>query len=99
MTEHGPRVLRIVRSFDAPVERVFEVWTSTEVLWRWLYRMPGWETPTADVDVRVGGTIRVVMRDPSDGSTVGASGEYRASSPLTDSCSRGSGTTSPIGSS
>ena len=77
MTEHHARVLRIERSFDAPIDRVFEAWTSEEVLRRWLHGMPGWETPTAEVDLRVGGRIRIVMRDPTDGTTAGAAGEYR----------------------
>ncbi|MGH3111876.1 MAG: SRPBCC family protein [Gaiellaceae bacterium] len=81
MTEHRARVLRIERTFDAPVERVFEAWTSEEVLRRWLHGMPGWETPTAEVDLRVGGRIRVVMRDPADGAESGASGEYRVVDP------------------
>jgi uncharacterized protein YndB with AHSA1/START domain len=81
MTEHRERVLRIERMFDAPVERVFEAWTSEEVLRRWLHGMPGWETPTAEVDLRVGGRIRVVMRDPVDGAEAGASGEYRVVEP------------------
>jgi uncharacterized protein YndB with AHSA1/START domain len=81
MIEHRARVLRIERTFDAPVERVFEAWTSEEVLRRWLHGMPGWETPTAEVDLRVGGTIRIVMRDPSDGSEAGATGEYRVVDP------------------
>jgi hypothetical protein len=38
--------------------------------------MPGWETPTPEVDVQVGGRIRIVMRDPSDETEVGATGEY-----------------------
>ncbi len=74
MSEHRARMLRIARTFDAPVERVFAAWTSPEVLRRWLYGMPGWETPTAEVDLRVGGTIRIVMRDPSDGTEAGAAG-------------------------
>jgi uncharacterized protein YndB with AHSA1/START domain len=81
MSEHSPRVLRIERSFDAPVERVFEAWTSEEVLRRWLHGMPDWETPTAEVDLRVGGRIRIVMRDPSSASEVGATGEYKAVEP------------------
>jgi len=76
MTEHRERVLRIERTFGAPIERVFEAWTSEEVLRRWLHGVPGWETPTAEVDLRVGGTIRIVMRDPSDGAEAGATGEY-----------------------
>ncbi len=75
MTEHRERVLQIERTFDAPVERVFEAWTSEEVR-RWLRGMPGWGTPTAEVDLRVRGRIRIVMRDPSDGAEVGATGEY-----------------------
>jgi uncharacterized protein YndB with AHSA1/START domain len=81
MTEHRERVLRIERTFDAPVEQVFEAWTSEEVLRRWLHGMPGWETPTAEVDLRVGGRIRIVMRDPSDGVESGATGEYRVVEP------------------
>jgi uncharacterized protein YndB with AHSA1/START domain len=81
MTEHHTRVLRIERTFEAPVERVFAAWTSEEVLRRWLHGMPGWETPTAQVDLRVGGRIRIVMRDPSDGVEVGATGEYRVVEP------------------
>ena len=60
MSDHSERVLRIERTFDAPVDRVFEAWTSEEVLRRWLHGMPGWETPTAEVDLRVGGSIRSV---------------------------------------
>jgi uncharacterized protein YndB with AHSA1/START domain len=77
MTEHGARVLRIQRTFEAPAERVFEAWTSEEVLRRWLHGMPGWQTPTAEVDLRVGGRIRVVMRDRTDRAESGATGEYR----------------------
>lgn len=81
MTDHRPRVLRIARTFDAPVAQVFDAWTSEEVLRRWLHGMPGWETPTAEVDLRVGGTIRIVMRDPADGTEAGATGEYRVVEP------------------
>ena len=80
MTEHRARVLRIERTFDAPVERVFEAWTSEEVLRRWLHGMPGGDTPTAEVDLRVGGRIRIVMRDPS-GAESGATGEYSVVDP------------------
>jgi uncharacterized protein YndB with AHSA1/START domain len=81
VSDHRPRILRIERTFDAPVERVFGAWTSEEVLRRWLHGMPGWETPTAEVDLRVGGRIRIVMRDPSDGTEAGATGEYRVVDP------------------
>jgi uncharacterized protein YndB with AHSA1/START domain len=81
VTEHRARVLRIERTFDASVERVFEAWTSDEVLRRWLHGMVGWQTPTAEVDLRVGGTIRIVMRDPLGGAESGATGEYTVVDP------------------
>jgi uncharacterized protein YndB with AHSA1/START domain len=81
MNEHRQRVLRIERTFDAPIERVFEAWTSEEVLRRWLHGMRGWETPTAAVDLRVGGRIRIVMRDPVGGAESGATGAYRVVDP------------------
>jgi uncharacterized protein YndB with AHSA1/START domain len=75
LTEHRDRILRIERTFNARMEEVFDAWTSQEVLHRWLHCGPDWETPTAEVDLRVGGRIRIVMRDP-DGDPHGAAGEY-----------------------
>lgn len=68
--------LRIERSFDAPADDVFDAWTSPEVMRRWLHPGPDWGTPEAEVDLRVGGQVRVVMRRP-DGTVVEARGEYR----------------------
>jgi uncharacterized protein YndB with AHSA1/START domain len=76
LTEHSDRILRIERDFDAPIEQVFDAWTSDEVMRRWLHCGRDWETPTAEVDLRVGGRIRIVMRDP-DGDVHGAHGEYQ----------------------
>jgi uncharacterized protein YndB with AHSA1/START domain len=76
LTEHRNRILRIERTFRAPIEKVFDAWTSEEVLRRWLHCGPDWQTPKAEVDLRIGGTIRIVMRDP-DGAEHGATGEYR----------------------
>jgi uncharacterized protein YndB with AHSA1/START domain len=76
LTERRTRLLRIERTFDAPAEAVFEAWTSPEVLRRWLHAERDWDTPIAEVDLRVGGELRIVMRDPSTGSEWGARGEY-----------------------
>jgi uncharacterized protein YndB with AHSA1/START domain len=67
--------VRIERTFDAPAEDVFEAWTSVEVMRRWYHAGPDWETPEAEVDLRVGGRFRVLMRRP-DGSEVELSGEF-----------------------
>ena len=73
MTGH---VVRIERTFAASAEDVFDAWTSPEVMRRWFHCFPDWETPEADVDLRVGGKVRVVMRRP-DGGEAGMQGEYR----------------------
>jgi uncharacterized protein YndB with AHSA1/START domain len=69
--------LRIERTFDATAEEVFDAWTSEEVMRRWFHAGPDWETTKAEVDLRIGGRIRVAMRDPSGSEAVGA-GEYTA---------------------
>jgi uncharacterized protein YndB with AHSA1/START domain len=68
-------VVRIERTFAARAEAVFDAWTSPEVMRRWFHVAPDWETPLAEVDLRVGGTVRIVMRRP-DGTEAGANGEY-----------------------
>lgn len=75
MTDASGLVVWIERTFDAPAEEVFDAWTSPEVMRRWFHCAPDWGTPVAEVDLRVGGTARVVMRKP-DGSEVQAWGEY-----------------------
>lgn len=71
-----PAVLRIERTFNAPPGKVFEAWTSPEVLRRWWHAEHTWETPIAEVELRVGGAIRLVMRNPADGSEYAGRGEY-----------------------
>ena len=67
--------LRIERTFAAPAQAVFDAWTSAEVLRRWWPAGPGWDTPVAEVDLRVGGRLRLVMRAP-DGAEFGGEGRY-----------------------
>src|SRR5581483_3491815 len=67
--------LRLERTFDAPAEAVFDAWTSTDVLQRWLHPGPDWSTVRAEVDLRVGGRVGVLMREPN-GDEHGGSGEY-----------------------
>jgi uncharacterized protein YndB with AHSA1/START domain len=67
--------LRIERTFKAPPEAVFDAWTSPEVMRRWLHCEADWSTPVAEVDLRVGGRVRVAMRRP-DGRQPEMVGEY-----------------------
>ena len=75
MTAEPGYVVRIERTFAASAEDVFDAWTSPEVMRRWFHCAADWATPEAEVDLRVGGEVRVVMRKP-DGTEVEARGEY-----------------------
>jgi uncharacterized protein YndB with AHSA1/START domain len=79
-TPPDPRILRVERTFKAPAQAVFEAWTSPELLRRWWPAGPDWETPVAEVDARVGGKLRLIMRNPS-GEEFGGGGEYIEISP------------------
>ena len=70
------KTLHIERTFQAPAERVFDAWTSEEVMRRWWQAERDWETSEASVDLRVGGEVRVVMRDPAKDVEYGGGGRY-----------------------
>jgi uncharacterized protein YndB with AHSA1/START domain len=77
------KTLRIERTFEAPAGRVFDAWTSEEVIRRWWQAEHGWETTEAEVDLRVGGVVRVVMRDPDKEVDHGGGGTYTEIEPPT----------------
>lgn len=83
VTAHDNRTLRIERTFQAPAEAVFDAWTSEEVIRRWWRAEHDWETTAAEVDLRVGGVVRVVMRDPDKDVEYGGGGRYTEIEPLT----------------
>jgi uncharacterized protein YndB with AHSA1/START domain len=79
MSVHGSAegtALRVSRRFGATRERVFDAWTNPEVLRRWWAAMPGWTTPSAEVDLREGGRYRLSMRDSESGAVHTVVGEY-----------------------
>jgi uncharacterized protein YndB with AHSA1/START domain len=77
------KTLRMDRTYQAPIEAVFEAWTSEEVFRRWWQAGPDWDRAEAAIDLRVGGTVRVVMHDPSNDAEYGGSGTYTEIDPPT----------------
>lgn len=67
--------LVIERTFAAAQARVFEAWTSPEVLRRWWGAGPDWTSPAVEIDLRPGGRYRLSMQDPS-GLVRSVGGEY-----------------------
>lgn len=74
------REILIRRSFDAPAALVFEAITKPEYIRRWWAPRSCGEMLVCEVDLRVGGRWRFVMRG-SKGQEVGFSGEYFSISP------------------
>lgn len=76
---HTPTDLDIVlvRDFRAPKALVFEAMSKAEHVRRWFHSCPGMSLPVCEVDFRVGGKFRYLMKmegDPNGGGEL--SGEY-----------------------
>jgi len=65
----------ITRIFDAPRGLVFKAWTDPEHMARW-WGPNGFTNPICDLDARVGGAWRIVMRSPA-GIEYPCGGVYR----------------------
>ena len=70
------KTLLVERTYRAPAQAVFDAWTSEEVMRRWFHGEHAWQTPVAEVDLRLGGKVRVVMRDPEKDVEYGGGGHY-----------------------
>ncbi len=68
--------LHLRRTFAAPREKVFRAWTDPEELKKW-WGPEGYATPSADVDLRVGGKYRLGMMKLPNGEVFYLSGVYR----------------------
>src|SRR5947208_3044922 len=68
----------IERSFDAPVDLIWQMWTDPEHFAAW-YGPGGASVPVAKMDVRVGGTrlISMRMQTPNGAMQMWFAGEYR----------------------
>jgi len=74
ITPAADRELVLTRLIDAPREALFRAWTEPELLKQWFAPLP-WTTPHVELDVRPGGSILFVMRDP-DGNEYPNRGVY-----------------------
>lgn len=72
----GDETLLLKRTFRAPIQTVFDAFTNEAVMLRWWHAYREWETTEAKVDLRIGGEVRVVMRDPAVGEDYGGGGIY-----------------------
>jgi uncharacterized protein YndB with AHSA1/START domain len=64
-------VVEIHRRLPAPIGEVFRWWTEPDLLCKWMTPIGNVE---ADIDLRVGGALRIVMK--GDGRVIEHTGEY-----------------------
>lgn len=57
------RDLVLTRTIDAPPEKLYRAWTTPDLLKQWFAPLP-YTTPSAELDVRAGGSCKVTMRSP-----------------------------------
>src|SRR5689334_11897851 len=55
----------VTRVFDEPVEKVWKAWSESEQVMGW-WGAPGFTSPLAKMDFRVGGKSLVCMRAPKE---------------------------------
>jgi uncharacterized protein YndB with AHSA1/START domain len=75
VTTPTDREIVLTRVFDAPRHLVFDAFSKPELLQRW-FGPHGWSLVVCEVDLRVGGGFRFVLRGP-DGKDMGMRGVYR----------------------
>ena len=75
VTTPTDREIVMTRVFDAPRHLVFDAFTKPELLKRW-FGPRGWSLVVCEVDLKVGGGFRFVLRGP-EGREMGMRGVYR----------------------
>jgi uncharacterized protein YndB with AHSA1/START domain len=75
VTTPTEREVVMTRVFDAPRHLVYDAFTKPELLKRW-FGPRGWSLEVCEIDFRVGGRWRFVLRGP-DGTEMGMGGAYR----------------------
>ena len=72
---YGEGTVTLTRVFDAPRALVWKAWTDPKMMAQW-FGPRGFTNPVCELDVRVGGNLRIVMRGP-DGNDYPMKGVFR----------------------
>jgi len=65
----------IERTFDAPVDLIWRMWTDPEFFKNW-YGPQGFTVPVAEMDIRVGGKRLICMESPDGSMKMWTTGEF-----------------------
>lgn len=74
--------LVVTRTFDAPVHLVFEAWSNPELFQRWwVPKSAGLSLLSCEMEVRTGGSYRLVFRHPAADQPMAFFGTYTQVTP------------------
>lgn len=76
------REIKVVRTFNAPRQLIWDCHTKPELLKRWLLGPPGWSMPECEVDLRVGGAYRYLWKSDAGEGFFSSSGVHKEIIPL-----------------
>jgi uncharacterized protein YndB with AHSA1/START domain len=68
--------VRVVRTFNAPRQLVWDAHTKPELMRKWCTGYQGWSLAVCEMDVREGGKYRWRWRSDEDGGEFGFSGAF-----------------------
>jgi len=74
-SQFGEGAVEITRVFDAPRALVWQAWTDPKMMAQW-FGPRHFTNPVCELDVRKGGSLRIVMRGP-DGNDYPMTGVFR----------------------
>ena len=66
----------LTRSYKASPEKVWQAWTTPHAMMQWIRPGEGFTAPVVEIDLRVGGRYRWIMKSPA-GEEFEAVGVYR----------------------
>lgn len=76
VTQPSDREVRVVRTFKAPRQLVWDAHTKSELVQKWMLGPPGWSMPICEMDVRAGGAYKWRWRSDEDGKQFGFHGTF-----------------------
>jgi len=71
-------MITIKTTINAPLEKVWDVWTKPEFITQWAFASDDWECPAAENDLRVDGTFKTVMSAKDKSFSFDFGGVYTA---------------------
>lgn len=76
VSQPSDREVRVVRTFKAPRQLVWDAHTKPELVTKWMLGPPGWSMPVCEMDVRPGGAYKWRWRSDEDGKQFGFYGTF-----------------------